>query len=281
MQYSIITPVKNESKYIGETIESVINQTKLPQEWLIVDDSSTDNTKKIVQEYLEDYTFIKLISAPRIKISEISARIASLLNFAYKKLSVEVDLIMKLDGDVTLPKDYCENFSIMFLKDKKLGIASGCADYKGARDKNEDKSLTRGAAKFYKKECFEEIGYAYLSRGWDTIDNYAAQCLGWETKKIDIFFEHNKEEGKKSGLIMLRYWTGLFNGRVPYYFPYFALKIVYYLFSRPIIIGSLLEFIGYLNSRFITKTRPFPKEVSEYVIKRQKEKILSYFKREN
>ena len=50
MQYSIITPVKNESKYIGETIESVINQTKLPQEWLIVDDSSTDNTKKIIQE---------------------------------------------------------------------------------------------------------------------------------------------------------------------------------------------------------------------------------------
>ena len=71
---------------------------------------------------------------------------------------------------------------------------------------------------------------------------------------------------------MLRYWTGLYNERVPYYFPYFILKIVYYFFSQPIIIGSLLELIGYLNSRFITKNRPFPKEVSEYVIKRQKEK---------
>ena len=55
----------------------------------------------------------------------------------------------------------------------------------------------------------------------------------------------NKLEGKKSGVVKLRYWTGLFNGRVPYYFPYFILKIIYYLFSQPIFIGSFIELIGY------------------------------------
>ena len=45
-----------------------------------------------------------------------------------------------------------------------------------------DDNLTRGATTHYRTDCFNEIGQAYLSRGWDTIDNYAAQSLGWETK---------------------------------------------------------------------------------------------------
>ncbi|RPI66248.1 MAG: glycosyltransferase family 2 protein, partial [Ignavibacteriales bacterium] len=44
MKYVIISPVKNEEKYISYTLESVVNQTRLPEEWIIVDDGSTDNT---------------------------------------------------------------------------------------------------------------------------------------------------------------------------------------------------------------------------------------------
>ncbi len=281
MRYSIITPIKNEENYIGSTIDSVLAQNILPEKWIIIDDSSTDNTRSVISKFLTEYEFIELISAPKINIKEISARIAKLLNIGYESLNDKPALLLKLDADVFLPKEYSEFFISQFSNNQQLGIASGCVDYKGIKEKNHDNNLTRGAAKFYRKNCFDEIGQAYLSRGWDTIDNYAAMSLGWETKKYDIYFKHNKKEGKKSGLIMLRYWTGLYNGRVPYYFPYFILKIVYYFFSPPIIIGSILELMGYLNSRFITKNRPFPKEVSEYVIKRQKEKTLSPFKREN
>ena len=73
---------------------------------------------------------------------------------------------------------------------------------------------------------------------------------------------------------MLRYWTGLYNGRVPYYFPYFLFKIIYYLFKGPFILGSILEFIGYFKARFFDRNKPFPKRVSQHIIKIQKQKII-------
>ncbi len=75
MQYSIITPVKNEGKYIASTIQSVLEQSVVPDKWIIIDDHSTDQTKEIISEYMSNNNFIELIFAPEINIQEISARI--------------------------------------------------------------------------------------------------------------------------------------------------------------------------------------------------------------
>jgi len=48
---SIITPSYNCSKYIGITIESVINQTFTNWELIIVDDCSTDHSAEIIRHY--------------------------------------------------------------------------------------------------------------------------------------------------------------------------------------------------------------------------------------
>ncbi len=268
--------MKNEGDLIANTIGSVINQTIRPNKWIIINDASTDNSTSIINKYINQYDFIHCVDAPlNINEKEISARIASLVNYGFEKLTNEDELFLKLDADVILPPNYCQYFINQFYNNPKLGISSGCAEYQGKREKNIDDTLTRGAAKFYRVECFKQIGHAYLSRGWDTIDNYAAQTFGWETKKFDIFFKHKKKEGVKSGKIMLRYWTGLYNGRVPYYLPYFLLKIFYYLFDSPMIIGSILEIFGYINARIFENNNPFPDNVCEYVRKVQKQKILN------
>lgn len=44
----------NAAKYIGEAIQSVISQTYNNWELLVVDDSSTDESVKIVREYMQD-----------------------------------------------------------------------------------------------------------------------------------------------------------------------------------------------------------------------------------
>ncbi|EKN71331.1 glycosyl transferase family 2 [Neobacillus bataviensis LMG 21833] len=56
---SIITPTYNCGNFIAETIESVISQTYQNWEMIIVDDCSTDNTKDVVKEYINEDRRIK------------------------------------------------------------------------------------------------------------------------------------------------------------------------------------------------------------------------------
>ena len=51
---SVIMPCYNGEKFIGEAIESVINQTYKNWELIIVDDDSTDKSEEIVKQYLLD-----------------------------------------------------------------------------------------------------------------------------------------------------------------------------------------------------------------------------------
>lgn len=48
---SIIMPVYNSEKYLKQTIESILNQTYNNFEFIIIDDGSSDNSFKIIQEY--------------------------------------------------------------------------------------------------------------------------------------------------------------------------------------------------------------------------------------
>lgn len=58
---SIVTPSYNSSKFIGETIESIISQTYTNWELIITDDCSTDNSCDIVEDYIKKDPRIKLI----------------------------------------------------------------------------------------------------------------------------------------------------------------------------------------------------------------------------
>jgi len=51
--FSVLIANYNNGKYIGETIESIINQTYSNWEIIIVDDASTDNSVEIVNGYIE------------------------------------------------------------------------------------------------------------------------------------------------------------------------------------------------------------------------------------
>jgi len=48
---SVIMPAYNHEKYIGEAIESVINQSYTDFEFIIINDGSTDNTDKVIKGF--------------------------------------------------------------------------------------------------------------------------------------------------------------------------------------------------------------------------------------
>jgi glycosyltransferase involved in cell wall biosynthesis len=47
----VIIPARNEEKYIEETLESVKNQDIKALHTIVVNDNSTDNTKKVFKKF--------------------------------------------------------------------------------------------------------------------------------------------------------------------------------------------------------------------------------------
>ena len=52
---SIVIPMYNAEKYIGECLDSILAQTFTDYEVIVVDDCSTDNSRAVVQSYLHKF----------------------------------------------------------------------------------------------------------------------------------------------------------------------------------------------------------------------------------
>ncbi len=92
---SVIIPVHNDEKYIQETILSVINQSYQNFEIIIVNDCSTDNSKKIIEKNLTDKIFLINLKT--------NMGVAKARNIALKKATGEY--ITFLDADDVWHKD--------------------------------------------------------------------------------------------------------------------------------------------------------------------------------
>jgi len=104
---SFITASYNYEQYIKETIESVLNQTYKDWELIIVDDGSTDNSVKIIEEYRQKDGRIKLL---RHENSENKGLIET-LKLGLSNCSSEYVAFLESDDKIT--PDYLE---------KKVGI---------------------------------------------------------------------------------------------------------------------------------------------------------------
>jgi len=58
---SVIIPTRNRANLLSRAIKSVLNQTFRNFELIIVDDESTDNTKKVVKNFQKKDSRIKYI----------------------------------------------------------------------------------------------------------------------------------------------------------------------------------------------------------------------------
>lgn len=70
-KFSIIVSVYNTESYVSRCLESILNQTYDDYEIIVVNNGSTDNSKKIIQEYKEKYSD---------KISQVNIKNTGLLS---------------------------------------------------------------------------------------------------------------------------------------------------------------------------------------------------------
>lgn len=111
---SIITPAYNCEKYISESIESVLAQTYIYWEMIIVNDMSNDNTEKIIRNYMKKDNRIKLINLNENSGAAVARNTA--LDNANGRF------IAFLDSDDRWKKDKLEK-QIKFMKDNNYGFS--------------------------------------------------------------------------------------------------------------------------------------------------------------
>ena len=111
-EVSIITPCYNSAKFLKETIQSVLSQTFTDWECLITDDSSSDDSVKIIKE----------INDPRIilTIAEKNGGAGKARNLSLEKASGR--FITFLDADDFWEPNFLEEM-ISFMKKEKAEIA--------------------------------------------------------------------------------------------------------------------------------------------------------------
>ncbi len=62
---SAVMPNYNHARYLAEAIEGIAGQSRPPDEFLILDDGSTDDSLAVIEPYLAKYPFIRLIRHSR------------------------------------------------------------------------------------------------------------------------------------------------------------------------------------------------------------------------
>src|SRR4026207_2176943 len=63
MKVSIVVPVRDEEHSIRELLDSLLTQTRPPDEIVITDGGSTDATPQIIEEYIRKGAPVRLIRA--------------------------------------------------------------------------------------------------------------------------------------------------------------------------------------------------------------------------
>jgi poly-beta-1,6-N-acetyl-D-glucosamine synthase len=287
MKILIISPVRDEDRFVSNAISCMINQTLLPQKWIIVNDGSKDRTEEKIKEYLGIYPFLDYIELPdrgyrkpgEGVINAFYAGLDSIDNNKY-------DIIAKFDVDLDFPPDTLQKISDAFEYDKKLGITGGCLyekDKKGGKNKKLiiPKGYVNGPNKFYRRECFENIGGLICRAGWDGVDIIKARMTGWNTGTIEsLKINHLRPMGMSVG-------EGLVNacnkyGDVSYfmggYFWYFLLRVIgRSLESQNSRIGYYM-LKGYFHSKLEKRDRE-SLEFRKFLKKYQINNIKTYLKR--
>ena len=252
-KYVIISPVRDEEAYLRLTLDSVVEQTVCPLEWVIVNDGSTDHTDKIIDEYASRHSWIRAVHRKNRGYRKAGGGVVEAFNDGYAVLGrTEWEFIVKLDGDLSFAPDYFERCFRYFDREPRLGVGGGVV-YNEKQDDSQKLELggprfhVRGATKIYRRACWQDIGNLLIAPGWDTLDEVKANMRGWTTKTfLDLSLLQHKCTGAADG----RWRDSVKNGKANYicgYHPLFMLtKCISRLRYWPYLIGPMGLLYGFV-----------------------------------
>lgn len=109
---TIVIPAYNEQSYLRACLNSIAAQSEAPDEVIMIDNNSTDNTVEIAK----NYPFVKVLSEPRQH-----QVFAQQLGFN----AARGDLIGRIDADTVLPQHWVKAVKQAFAADNNLAAIKG------------------------------------------------------------------------------------------------------------------------------------------------------------
>lgn len=282
MNYYIVIPAHNEEAFIALTLQSLISQTHLPSKVVVVNDNSTDKTAEIVLAFAKDNPYISLVEKKSSAIHLPGSKVIQAFQKGFETLDDNYDIIVKLDADLILPKNYFETIVKHFEENPTTGMAGGFAyiEKNGGwiLENLTDKDHIRGAFKAYRKACFKQMGGLKAAMGWDTVDELLSKFYGWKVVTDDsLIVKHLKPTGANYNKTA-RYKQGEAFYTLGYGFTITAIASAKLSFmkKKPFLFFDYIQ--GFLKAKLaktpLLVTESQAKFIRDYRIEKMKEKIF-------
>lgn len=284
--YVLVTPARNEAKYIELTLKSVVTQTVPPIRWIIVSDGSTDGTDDIVSKYASAYPWVELVRMPERPERHFAGKVHAFNAGLARVADLQYDVIGNVDADVSFDADYFAFLLDEFAGNSQLGVAGtpfreGLFQYDYRFTSIEHVS---GQCQLFRRECFEDIG-GYIPRnigGIDLVAVITARMKGWQTRTfLGKIYVHHRQMSTATQKAMMVPFRG---GKVDYVLgshPVWEIcRCIYQTTRPPILLGGILRLAGFLWAMVCRKEKQVPSDLVEFRRKEQMHRLWKFVARE-
>ncbi|HRI12546.1 MAG TPA: glycosyltransferase family 2 protein [Verrucomicrobiota bacterium] len=279
--YVLVSPVRNESQFIEQTVRAVLAQSHPPTRWVIVSDGSTDGTDEIVRSYAKDAPFIELVRRDPNRPRDFASKAQAVKEGIQRLAGTPYQFVGNLDGDVSFEADYYKEVLRRFAEEPALGIAGGllCDDCGGQwREQivSVDFSVA-GPIQMFRRECYEAIG-GYLPLPFGGIDGVAegmARMRSWKVRTFsELVVRHHRRVGTAGrSVIRACFDLGRREGVIGYHPVFELLRSGNRLRTSPLVVGGLLHYIGYLFGRLSDRPAGIPDEYIRFLRREQWDRV--------
>ena len=256
--YSVIIPCKDGNETICETLNSILKQTILPSDIVIIDDCSEVEVSRTLELSKVKYPvyIVRLERRHERDYSYIAHLINIGLPYTWRKGCPR--FIMISGADCVYPSNYVETLIEEFNKDM-VAVVSGEIQN---REIVLGERMPRGSGRIISFMFLTSLYPLPIKIGWESWILFKALERGWRISCLDIRFRHIKEHSSFS----LRTF-----GHAQYTLGYPFVFVLLKVFIR----RNLQQFLGYFEY-FITSKEKF--ENSKFVSKNRKQYLIKEIK---
>jgi biofilm PGA synthesis N-glycosyltransferase PgaC len=285
LKYLLITPARNEEKYIEFTLKSMAAQTLPPVKWLIISDGSTDRTDEIVNRYAAVHPWIELFRMPERQERHFAGK-ANAFNTGYERVKgLDFDVVGNLDADVSFEPDHFEFLLDRMSENPKLGVAGAPFregdfqyDYRYSNIEN-----VWGGCQLFRRECFEAIG-GYMPLKGGCIDHVAvisARFHGWQSRTFSekVCIHHRKMGTALQGAVKAKFKLGVKDHSVGNHPLWEFFRTIYQMKHRPYVVGGLALGWGFAWSMIRREEIPLSPALVAFVQEEQLRRLKNLFTR--